>query len=79
MNQKNKKYRLKQRQSKNVLIVSLMRETGWTRERVVDALEDHEEEMAGSQQEDLELYMLLIALVITFIAYPMVNLIFEYF
>lgn len=42
MNQKNKNCRLKQRQSRNLLIVSLMKETGWERERVVDALEELE-------------------------------------
>lgn len=42
MNQKNKKCRLKQRQSRNLLIVSLTKETGWERERVVDALEELE-------------------------------------
>ena len=39
MNQKNKKCRLKERQSRNLLIVSLMKETGWKRERVVKAFE----------------------------------------
>ncbi|MGV3006436.1 hypothetical protein [Streptococcus pluranimalium] len=39
---KKKKCRLKQRQSRNLLIVSLMKETGWKRERVVDALEELE-------------------------------------
>ncbi|MDA3673350.1 MULTISPECIES: hypothetical protein [Streptococcus] len=43
MNQKSKKLRAKQRQSRNLVITSLMNETGWSRERVVASINELEE------------------------------------
>ena len=38
-----KKLRAKQRQSRNMVIVSLMNDTGWSREKVVESLKELEE------------------------------------
>lgn len=43
MNQKKKNMRAKQRQSRNIFITSMMDQTGWSREKVVDALSELEE------------------------------------
>lgn len=42
MNLRHKQYRAKQRQAKNMVIISIMQETGWSRERVLASLEELE-------------------------------------
>lgn len=43
MKSNQKKLRAKQRQSRNMVIVSLMNDTGWSREKVVESLKELEE------------------------------------
>ena len=43
MNPRQKKLRAKQRQSKNLVITSMMQETGWSRDRVVESLQELED------------------------------------
>ena len=43
MNSRQKKLRAKQRQSRNLVITSMMQETGWSRDRVVESLQELED------------------------------------
>lgn len=42
MNVRQKKFRAKQRQSRNLVIVSMMEATGWSREKVLESLNELE-------------------------------------
>lgn len=43
MNPKQKKLRAKQRHSRNLVITSMMQETGWSRDLVVESLQELED------------------------------------